>query len=68
MSDLDELMSLDPLGLTNADIDAIIAYHRKSKEAGPKPRKETGPTMKVDLTLLGLKPSAPAAPKINRRA
>ena len=42
MSDLDELMSRDPLDLSAQDIDAIIAYHRNSrarKARGEKPEK-----------------------------
>ena len=48
MSDLDLLMDLDPLSLSDADIDAIVAYHRNiraKKAAGEKPTKP-----KVDVS------------------
>jgi len=56
-SDLEILMSEDPLDLTKKDIDAIIAIHRNyraNKEAGIKPKRERGPTQKIDLKALGL--------------
>ncbi len=56
MSELDELMSRDPLDLSSADIDAIIAYHRKARArraAGEKPTKPKGPT--VDITSVANK-------------
>ena len=34
MSDLDLLMDLDPLSLSDADIDAIVAYHRNIRAKG----------------------------------
>lgn len=48
MNDIDLLMDTDPLSLSNADIDAIIAYHRNiraKKAAGEKPTKP-----KVDVS------------------
>jgi len=48
MSDVDLLMDLDPLSLSDADIDAIVAYHRNiraKKAAGEKPTKT-----KVDVS------------------
>lgn len=48
MSDVDLLMDLDPLSLSDADIDAIVAYHRNiraKKAAGEKPTKP-----KVDVS------------------
>ncbi len=57
MNDLDELMSRDPLELSAQDIDAIIAYQRKSRAqwtSGVKPKKETPASQKVDLVELGL--------------
>ena len=48
MSDLDLLMDLDPLSLSDVDIDAIVAYHRNiraKKAAGEKPTKP-----KVDVS------------------
>lgn len=63
-TELDELMSLDPLSLSDQDIDHIIAYHRKQRamhEAGIKPEKSGG---KVDLVALGM---IPAPAPIKRR-
>lgn len=67
INDIDLLMSLDPLELSKQDIDVIVAYHRNQRalrEAGKKPKKDSGPKTVLDLTKLGLRP---AAPKINRR-
>ena len=69
MNDIDWLMSLDPLEwkTDGPEITATIAYHRNQRamrEAGKKPKKDTGPKTTLDLTKLGLRP---AAPKINRR-
>lgn len=61
-SDLDTLMSLDPLELTSspAKLDAIIAYMRRARAmfaAGVKPVKGSG--KKIDLKELGMvKPAA----------
>ena len=66
VSDIDDLMSLDPLELTADNIDAIIAYQRLSRETPTKAKKEMGPTPKIDLRALGLKTSVPPT-KINRR-
>jgi hypothetical protein len=62
-------MSTDPLSLSDRDIDAIIAIQRNARaqrEAGIKPKREKGPTKKLDLKALGLikevpktKPGAP---------
>lgn len=78
-SELDELMSRDPLDLSAQDIDSIIAYHRDlraKKAAGefktPRGRKSTADASPsgIDLVALvqGVKipsaaASAPAAPK-----
>ena len=67
LSELDELMSRDPLDLSSQDIDTIISLQRKARqnfEAGVKPKKETGP--KQDLSEL-LKMSAPKTADIPRR-
>lgn len=71
-SELDELMSRDPLDLSSADIDAIIAYHRDlraKKAAGEvrssRSRKADAPPSGIDLVALvqGVKiPSASPAP------
>ena len=59
MTDLDELMSKDPLSLSDQDIDDIIAYQRKARaqrEGGVKPKKgvSDAPKAKLDLAALGL--------------
>ena len=62
-SEIDILMSLDPLELTStpARIDQIIAYMRRARAnfaAGIKAPKASGPKIKLDLKSLGLaKPS-----------
>lgn len=68
-NDIDLLMSLDPLEMSKLDIDKVIQYHRNqraSREAGKvgRAKKDTGPSQKLDLEKLGLKPAAPA---LNRR-
>lgn len=73
-SELDELMSRDPLQMTKSDIDAIIAYQRNARAqreapAGGRRRKSdlTDMTDKpIDLAALGLvaKPAAAPAPAI----
>lgn len=64
--EIDTLMSKDPLEMTSNDLDAIIAYYRNRRAAasGPKPKKDTGPGLKIDLQALGLKPksSTPVIP------
>lgn len=77
-TDLDELMSLNPLDLTPADREAylttVITYHRNiraAKEQGVKvPRAKRGavegaPKQKLTLGDLGLKPKVTV--KIDRR-
>lgn len=68
-NELDELMSLDPLNYTTEDIDKIIAVHRRNRaqlEAGVKPKREKGPSVKIDLAALGLGETKPKA-DIKRR-
>lgn len=67
-SDLDELMSRDPLELSAQDIDKIIAIqrnHRARLASGGKTRKakDEGPKQSLDLAALGLiKPAPPPSP------
>lgn len=75
MSDLDDLMNLDPHDLTDEDIDKIIANHRKQRALaaqGVKPKKESGPKVDIShlLNKITLKETGdlPAEkPKVNRR-
>lgn len=70
-SELDELMSRDPLSMSREDIDKIIAYQRQARaqrEGAPKGRKRSDlvdmSEKPLDLTLLGLaKPTAAPLPK-----
>lgn len=60
-SDLDVLMSQDPLGLSAQDLDRIIAYQRKmrvQREAGVRTRKpkETA-SSRLDISTLLAKPA-----------
>lgn len=71
-SELDELMSRDPLEMTREDINSIIAYQRQARanrEGAPKGRKRSDLTdmtdKPIDLAALGLikpKAAAPASP------
>lgn len=58
-SELDDLMSRDPLNLSAQDIDKIIAFQRQARarrESGAKTKKASAsqPGHKLDLTALGL--------------
>lgn len=70
MSEIDDLMSLDPLELSEQDIDKIIAYQRKQRqnfELGVKPKKEKGPSVSLDSVMTVLSANKPAAEPIKRR-
>lgn len=77
MSDLDDLMNIDPLDLTDDEIAQIVAHHRKQRglqAQGIKPKKEKGPGVSIDhivnkivVKATGELPEKPAAPKITRR-
>lgn len=71
---VDVLMSLDPLDLTAANIDSIIAHHRKNRAnaaAGIKPKREQGPKIDIEgimgKLLAGGEVLKPAAGGIRRR-
>ena len=54
-SNIDLLMDLDPLEMTPDDISSIIDYHRRNRanhEAGVKPKKDTGPQVKIDSSAV----------------
>ena len=64
-NEIDILMDLDPLELTKDDkaLTAIIGYYRNARaqvESGAKPKKETGPKAKIDLSAI-VKNLAPKA-------
>lgn len=72
-SELDELMSRDPMQMQRSDIDAIIAYQRQARarrEEAPKGRRRTDlvdhdNAKPIDLAALGLlkpKPTTPTLP------
>ena len=68
MNDLDELMSKDPLSLSDQDIDSIIAYqrrHRANVEGGGKVRKDKGPGVSLGNLVQGL--VGKVEPKVTRR-
>ena len=68
LSDLDWLMSMDPLLYDKIHIDAIITYqrnHRANVEKGFKPKKDSGPKLTLDSLLDKVKPkAAPIARRI----
>lgn len=65
---LNELIDRDPLALTQDDITKIVAHYRAARDTpGPRPKKETGPTAKLDLSTLSIKAPAPTSPQIKRR-
>lgn len=71
MSDLDDLMSRDPMSLSSQDIDAIITYHRTlraKRAAGEKPTKPAAAS--IDITALTqnlIKKSNPQPPIARRK-
>lgn len=67
-SDLDDLMARDPLDLSDADIDAIVAHHRniRAKKASGE-KSADAPKPKIDLSSILNKVVTKDAPKITRR-
>lgn len=68
---IDRVMRLDPLHMSDKDLDVIIAYYRKARalfETGVKPKRGANAAgEKVDLSgvianLTGKKPEAPKPP------
>jgi hypothetical protein len=67
-NELDELMDRDPLSLSDADLDAIIDFHRKQRSrraSGEKPAKPVSAT--VDISHIINKKVAESTPTITRR-
>ncbi len=69
-SELDLLMSLDPLEMSEQDIDKIIAYERQARlefELGVKaPKKDKGVTIDIGKVVAALTPGV-QQPSISRR-
>lgn len=68
-SELDELMSRDPLALSAQDIDKIIQFQRQARarrEAGPKTRRATKDSEPsgIDLVALVTKKPPQVAPSM----
>lgn len=69
-SELDELMSRDPLALSAQDIDKIIQFQRQARarrEAGPKTRRATKDSEPSGIDLVALvtkKPAVVVAPTV----
>lgn len=61
MSDLDDLMTDDPLKLGEQRIEEIVAFYRRRREGKvATPKQEAQATVKIDLQQLGLgKPKEP---------
>lgn len=70
-SELDLLMSLDPLNMSDQDIDKIIAYERQARlefELGVKaPKKDKGVTIDISKVVAALTPAVPQQGSIPRR-
>ena len=70
MSEIDDLMSLDPLGLSEQDIDKIIAHQRAQRarfEAGEKPKREKGPSIDISGVISAMTAKAPVVGMPKRR-
>lgn len=69
-SELDLLMSLDPLNMSDQEIDKIIAYERQQRlefELGVKaPKKDKGVTIDIGKVVSALTAAVPQ-PTMNRR-
>ena len=69
-SDLDDLMSRDPLNLSTQDIDSIIAYHRNQRArraAGEKPSKPASAGIDISQITKKLVKEAKPVVKMDRR-
>jgi len=73
---LDELMRINPLELTDQNLDDLISYHRKNREriqlSGGKGRakiaKPEGAKKKIDLSTLKFGEIGMSAPKVKEPA
>jgi hypothetical protein len=72
-NDIDALMAIDPMELSKQDLDRIIAYQRKqrqAREAGvrtKKPKGEVPAAVSLDALLGGLPKPAPGPSTMKRR-
>lgn len=67
-NELDRVMDLDPLSLSEQDLEKIVAYERKMQgdfEAGIKPKKSGSEKGPIDLAALGLLKAKPKPPSAN---
>lgn len=72
MAEIDELMDEDPLSLTKAKLDGIVAYHRKvraDRASGikTKTRREEGPKISLEGLLKSRLGERPKPPEMKRR-
>jgi len=70
MSDLDELMARDPVDLSSADIDAIIAFQRAERArraAGEKPKKPAAPSIDISSVVTKMLTDKAPVQTIKRR-
>ena len=64
-NEIDELMDMDPMDMSEGHLDAIIAYHRNNRAqlaSGGKPKKETGPKKELASVLKNILGPAKATP------
>lgn len=70
-SELDLLMSLDPLQMTDEDIDKIIEYERRQRlefELGVKsPKKDRGVSIDIGKVVASLTAAVPQTPMTRRK-
>lgn len=69
MTDLDDLMSRDPLSLSSQDIDEIITYHRRQRARRAAGEKLDKPKIDLSSVAARLNMRAPekVEPKLTRR-
>lgn len=70
MSEIDDLMSRDPLNLTNQDLDKLIEYHREQRRrraSGERPRKPSEPTADISQIAKAIIQQSKPATNLRRR-
>lgn len=66
MNEIDVIMNLDPLELSEQDVDKIIKYERAQRlahELGVKPKKEKGQSISLENVLASLLPGNQPKPE-----